>query len=87
MLIDATRKWDYAPVGLPKKEYMERAIGIWEKTDLPELRLRTPWYGYPLGHWREEDEDNAQLIVSGEYLKLWAKLNQKRKPLKDPFAP
>lgn len=85
MLIDATRKWDYAPVGLPKKEYMEQAIGIWEKTDLPKLNLRAPWYGYHLGHWREEDEDNARLIVSGDYLKLWEKLRQKRKPLKDPF--
>src|ERR1043166_8882821 len=31
MLIDATRKWDYPPVSLPKKEFMERARTLWER--------------------------------------------------------
>ena len=30
MLIDATRKWNYPPVSLPAKPYMERAKEIWE---------------------------------------------------------
>ena len=40
VLIDATRKWPYPPVGLPKKEYMERAVEIWEQENLPTLHLR-----------------------------------------------
>jgi len=85
LLIDATRKWAYAPVGLPKKEYMEQALAIWEREKLPKLDLRQPWHGYHLGYWREEDEDNAQLIVTGEYQKLWEKLGRNRVPLRGPF--
>lgn len=85
LLIDATRKWAYAPVGLPKKEYMEQALAIWQEEGLEELNLREPWHGYHLGCWREEDEDNARLIVTGEYRKLWGKLNEKRISVKDPF--
>ena len=85
MLIDATRKWDYAPVGLPKKEYMEGALELWEKQGLPKLQLKEPWYGYHLGLWREEDEENAQSIVHGEYQELWQRLNKTRRPLTGPF--
>jgi 4-hydroxy-3-polyprenylbenzoate decarboxylase len=38
MLMDATRKWDYPPVSLPKKEYMERAKQLWERLELPKLK-------------------------------------------------
>ena len=86
ILIDATRKWAYAPVGLPKQEYMEEALEIWEDEGLPELRLKEPWHGYHLGHWRDEDEDNARLIVSAEYPELWAKLKERRMPLRGPFG-
>jgi 4-hydroxy-3-polyprenylbenzoate decarboxylase len=74
ILIDATRKWPYPPVALPKKEFMGRALGIWEEEGLPLLRLKTPWYGYTLGLWGEEDEENARLILQGEYLKLGEKM-------------
>lgn len=69
-------------MGLPKKEYMEHALRIWEEEGLPALKLKTPWYGYKLGHWREEDEEAAMLVASGEYQELWGKLNQKRMPMK-----
>ena len=74
LLIDATRKWAYPPVGLPKKEYMERAIEIWEEEGLPPLKLKTPWYGYNLGDWTKEDEEMADLAVKGEFAKIEALL-------------
>jgi UbiD family decarboxylase len=81
VLIDATRKWPYPPVALPKKEYMERALAIWsEHGDLPAPNLRQPWYGYTLGHWDEKLQHYADLIAQGEYLKVgeeMAKLQEK----------
>ena len=67
LLIDATRDWPYPPVSLPKKEYMEKAIGLWEKLNLPILKLKKPWYGYPLGYWTEEDAAEAELATQGRY--------------------
>ena len=78
LLIDATRKFPYPPVALPKKEYMERAIRIWEEAGLPKLHLREPWYGYTLGMWDEDDEENAQLILKGQYIQLGEKMAKSR---------
>ena len=80
-LIDATRKWPYPPVALPKKDYMEKALAIWsEHIDLPTPNLKQPWHGYTLGHWDERLQQYADLIVQGEYLKVgedMAKLQEK----------
>ena len=78
ILIDATRKWPYPPVGLPGKEYMERALTIWEEEKLPPLSLKEPWYGYPLGNWGAEDEELASLVVRGEFEEAGRKLARKR---------
>jgi UbiD family decarboxylase len=78
LLIDATRKWAYPPVSLPKKEYMEHARKLWEKWGLPPLTPRTPWYGYSLGYWTKEDEEEAELALKGEHYKTGEKLAQKR---------
>jgi 4-hydroxy-3-polyprenylbenzoate decarboxylase len=67
VLIDATMTGPYPPVALPKREYMERAVEIWREEGLPEPRLRTPWYGYSLGYWSEEDQRLADLMVAGDY--------------------
>jgi 4-hydroxy-3-polyprenylbenzoate decarboxylase len=77
LLIDATRKWPYPPVGLPKKEFMEKAMKIWEEEGLPQLKLRTPWYGYNLGDWTKEDEEFAQLAVEGRFAEIEAALAKK----------
>jgi len=69
VLINATRKWPYPPVALPKKEYMDKALKIWEeKVDLPQPKMREPWSGYALGYWTDELPDYADLIVQGKYL-------------------
>ncbi len=78
ILIDATRKWAYPPVGLPKREYMERAMEIWKEEGFDELNLRKPWYGYNLGNWTEDDEENAELITQGHYKKVGEKLAKRR---------
>ncbi|MFC1906598.1 UbiD family decarboxylase [Chloroflexota bacterium] len=67
LLIDATLKWPYPPVSLPKKEFMEEALRLWEKEGLPDLKLNTPWWGYELGYWDNENKEWADLAVKGEY--------------------
>jgi hypothetical protein len=52
---------------LPKRRFMERALEIWRKEGLPDLRLKTPWYGYPLGMWDEKDDAQAEAVARGEY--------------------
>ena len=78
MLIDATRKWDYPPVSLPKREYMERAKQLWERLELPKLKPQEPWFGYNLGLWSEEDEAEAALAVQGEHYQTGEKRLQQR---------
>ena len=56
---------------------MERALEIWRELGLGPLRLKVPWYGYNLGCWTKEDEENADLIVSCKYREVGKKL---RKP-------
>jgi 4-hydroxy-3-polyprenylbenzoate decarboxylase len=79
LLIDATMPWDYPPISLPRKEYMERAREIWRELQLPALELRSPWYGYQLGAWTKELEDEARLAVEGRHLETGAKLKNVRK--------
>ena len=67
LLIDATRPWPYLPVSLPRKEFMEGAKAIWEELGLPHLKPRMPWYGYSLGVWSKEDEEEAELALSGDH--------------------
>ncbi|HZW85290.1 MAG TPA: UbiD family decarboxylase, partial [Nitrososphaerales archaeon] len=67
MLIDATLKYPYPPVSLPKKEYMDSALGIWKELGLPDLSLREPWYGYSLGYWPDVFQQDADQVVRGEH--------------------
>jgi 4-hydroxy-3-polyprenylbenzoate decarboxylase len=78
LLIDATRKADFPPVSLPKKEYMERAKQIWEELGLPKLEPQDPWHGYFLGLWPEEFDREAQLATQGDYDKVGEKLKATR---------
>ncbi len=78
LLIDATIKWDYPPVSLPKKEFMERAKEIWEELGLPKLSPKAPWHGYSLGYWTKENEEETELALKGEHYQTGEKLAKQR---------
>ncbi|MDP2645838.1 MAG: UbiD family decarboxylase [Desulfobacterales bacterium] len=78
VLINATRKWGFPPVALPKKEFMEEAKTLWEKCGLPPLKPKVPWHGYLLGSWSKEDEEEAELALKGEHFKTGEKLARGR---------
>lgn len=81
ILINATCKWDYPPLSLPKKEFMERARNIWEEEGLPRLQPKTPWFGYSMGFWTKEFEEEAELALKGQHFKTGEKLAQQRTKL------
>ncbi len=84
VVINATRKWPYPAVALPKKQYMERALEIWRShSDLPVPTLRQPWHGYTLGYWSEDLQKYADLIVQGEYIKVGEELAKLQGHVKD----
>lgn len=78
MLIDATRKWSYPPVSLPKQQFMENALELWQSEGLPTLKLKAPWYGYELGYWDPEFAEEAELALKGQHYKTGEKLMQRR---------
>lgn len=74
LCIDATRNWQYPPIALPARPYMERALELWNKLGLQKLnKLKEPWYGYSLGYWTVEDEEEAELAVRGNYFETTEK--------------
>jgi UbiD family decarboxylase len=81
LLIDATRKSDFPPLSLPKKEYMERARKIWEELGLPKLEPQEPWHGYLLGLWPEALDEEARLAAAGDADKVGEKLRATRVPV------
>lgn len=82
-LINATRKFDYTPVSLPAKEYMERAREIWEELGLPELRPRVPWHGYELGDWSDRDREEAQWATEGRHVLTGDRAKAERRRIDD----
>jgi 4-hydroxy-3-polyprenylbenzoate decarboxylase len=48
---------------------MEQALNIWQEEGLPPLRLRNPWFGYPLGLWSAEDDAWAEGVTQGNYFR------------------
>jgi 3-polyprenyl-4-hydroxybenzoate decarboxylase len=78
LLIDATRPWPYTPVSLPRKEFMERSKEIWEELGLPKLKPRMPWHGYSLGDWTQQDIEEAELALKGDYWITGEKAKGKR---------
>ncbi len=67
ILMDATRKWAYTPIALPKREYMEHAKELWSKLGLPPLSPKMPWYGTSLGMWPEKHAREAELAEKGAF--------------------
>jgi 4-hydroxy-3-polyprenylbenzoate decarboxylase len=58
---------------------MEHAIEIWQGLQLPALNLKAPWWGYSLGHWTEEEEQEAELAVQGRHYETGEKQKQSRR--------
>jgi 4-hydroxy-3-polyprenylbenzoate decarboxylase len=80
LLVNATLSQNYPPISLPKREYMERARVIWEdELKLPKLKPQAPWYGYDLGAWTEELEQQAQRAVRGDYWETGRIIAQRRR--------
>ncbi len=67
LLINATCKWPYPPVCLPKKNFMDDGLSIWQELGLPPLKLRNPWYGYELGYFPQQFAEDAERAVKGQY--------------------
>ena len=70
VLINALLKGPFAPVALPKREFMENARVIWDRLGLPELKPQTPWHGYDLGVWPEHLERQAAMATRSEYFEF-----------------
>lgn len=82
LLINATMKWPYPPISLPKKEFMENALKIWQELGLPDLgALKEPWYGYSLGYWADEYDRQAEMAIKGDHYQTGELLAQRRKKI------
>ena len=81
ILINACREHAYPPVSLPAKEFMEAARARWQTLGLPALDLKTPWHGYALSAWTEENAEEAILAVTGRYFETGEKLAGRRAPI------
>jgi 4-hydroxy-3-polyprenylbenzoate decarboxylase len=79
LLWDATLKETFPPISLPKKEYMERARTLWEKLGLPKLEPESPWFGYSLGDWNPELDEEARLATAGEFWKTGERIAAERR--------
>jgi UbiD family decarboxylase len=78
MLCNAILKEPFPPVSLPKREYMENARKIWEELELPKLRPQMPWFGYSLGQWDDELEEEARLAIEGRHYEIGEKMKRGR---------
>ena len=87
VLINAMLKGTFAPVALPKREFMENAKAIWERLGLPPLMPEPPWHGYDLGHWPEHLERQARMAVESDYFALGRELAQQRRDDVEMNAP
>lgn len=68
--INALLKGEFAPVALPKKEFMDNARGIWERLGLPALKPEVPWHGYDLGVWPPHLARQAEMATRSEYFEF-----------------
>ena len=81
LCIDATRPWPYKPTSLPKREFMEKALELWKRLELPPLHLKSPWHGYELGHWSERNREEAELGLQGKHFEIGKRAARERKRL------
>ena len=79
VLINALLKGPFAPVALPKREFMENAKAIWERLGLPALKPEFPWHGYDLGVWPAHLERQANMATRSEYFDFADELVKQRR--------
>ena len=79
VLINATLKGTYAPVALPKREFMEHAKTIWERLGLPPLKPESPWHGYDLGYWPVDLDRQARMATASDYFALGRETSNQRR--------
>jgi hypothetical protein len=75
------------PLTLPKREYMENAKALWEKLGLPPLKPEMPLFGYSLGDWTDERDDNALAAVRGNWMERSESYRQRRRRDAAPNTP
>lgn len=80
MLINATLRDKLPPISLPKREFMERGLEIWNELGFPPITPEAPWHGYSLGDWNDEYEEEARLATESAWIKTAAKLSGRREP-------
>jgi UbiD family decarboxylase len=78
ILINACREHPYLPVSLPRQDFMNKALARWKALSLPALDLKTPWHGYPLSQWTDENKEEAEFAVTGRYFETGIKLATRR---------
>ena len=81
LCIDATRPWAYKPTSLPKKEFMENAMQLWNRLELPPLQIKAPWFGYELGYWSDRNREEAELALQGKHFEIGERAKKDRKKL------
>jgi len=57
---------------------VQKALARWKELSLPSLDLKTPWHGYALSEWTEENATEAELAVTGRYFDTGNKLAKRR---------
>ena len=67
MLIDATRKRLMAPLALPRKEFMEDALQLWNELGLPPVKRPSPWHGYRTRQLGDNWTRFAENAVRGDW--------------------
>ena len=61
---------------------MTAAQSRWQNLGLPALDLETPWHGYSLDAWTDENAEEAVLAVTGRYFETGVKVAGRRKSTK-----
>ena len=79
ILIDTTMKWPWPPISLPKREFMDDAMRIWQEEGLPKLKLAEPWSGTNLGFWNDEHERHARAAIAGDYYQAGSDYERSRR--------
>jgi UbiD family decarboxylase len=79
VLVNAMLKGQFAPVALPRREFMDNARAIWERLGLPPLTPQSPWHGYDLGHWPADLARQAEMATRSDYFELGRNLANERR--------